>query len=133
MNNVTLIGRLVRDNEIRTSENGTTILRNAIAVERRFKKNGEQTADFINILAFGKTAEFINTYFAKGNKLAIIGRIQTGSYENKEGAKVYTCEVVIDNVEFVESKSMTEREDTTPPSDGFVNIPAGIDEELPFN
>ena len=106
MNKVILIGRLVRDNEVRYSAANMAILKNAIAVDRRGGKaqEGQPTADFINVTAFGKTAEFISNYFSKGNRLAVTGRIQTGSYDNAEGKKVYTTDVIIEEVEFVESK-----------------------------
>ena len=106
MNKVILIGRLARDSDERTSGEGRMVLRNSLAVDRRFKSQGEgqATADFIPIVAFGKTAEFISNYFSKGKKIAIVGRIQTGSYENAEGRKIYTTDVIVEEVEFVESK-----------------------------
>ena len=106
MNKVILIGRLARDSDERTSGEGMMILRNSLAVDRRFKSQGEgqPTADFIPIVAFGKTAEFISNYFSKGKKIAITGRIQTGSYDNAEGRKVYTTDVIVEEAEFVESK-----------------------------
>ena len=102
MNLVCLMGRLTRDPEIRTTES-TTIARYTLAVDRRFKKDGEQGADFINCVAFGKSAEFAEKYFQKGTKIAVTGKIQTGSYE-KEGTKVYTTDIIVDNQEFAESK-----------------------------
>lgn len=105
MNKVVLIGRLVRDSEMRYSANNTAILRNTIAVDRRGRaQEGQPTADFIPITAFNKTAEFIQNYFSKGSRLAITGRIQTGSYDNADGRKVYTTDVIVEEVEFVESK-----------------------------
>ncbi len=105
MNKVVLIGRLVRDSEMRYSANNMAVLRNTVAVDRRGRaQEGQQTADFIPITAFGKTAEFIQNYFSKGSKIAITGRIQTGSYDNAEGRKVYTTDVIVEEVEFVESK-----------------------------
>ena len=104
MNKVILIGRLVRDSETRYTSNNMMVLRNAVAVDRRTKQDGQPTADFINITAFGKTAEFISNYFSKGKRLAITGRIQTGSYDNADGKKVYTTDVIVEEVEFVESK-----------------------------
>lgn len=105
MNKVVLIGRLVRDSEVRYSANNMAVLRNTIAVDRRGRaQEGQQTADFIPVTAFGKTAEFIQNYFSKGSRLAITGRIQTGSYDNAEGRKVYTTDVIVEEVEFVESK-----------------------------
>lgn len=136
MNVVTLVGRLTRDPEVRYTDGGLSIARFSLAVDRRFKKEGEQTADFINCLAFGKTAEFIERYFHKGQRLGLSGRIQTGSYTNKDGVKVYTTDVIAENVEFVESKSeqdLSQESNKTPVGeDGFMDVPDGIDEELPF-
>ena len=147
MNKVILMGRLTRDAEIRYSqgESSTAIARFSLAVDRRFKRDGdEQTADFINCVAFGRTAEFMERFGRKGTKFVAEGRIQTGSYTNKDGQRVYTTDVVVESVEFAESKSAASNNDGgfTPadrpsPSqaagDGFMNIPDGIDEELPFN
>ncbi len=142
MNKVILIGRLTRDPEVRYSqgENATAIARYSLAVDRRYKKEGEQTADFINCVAFGHSAEFAEKYLKKGTKIAIVGRIQTGSYTNREGQKVYTTDVVVEEQEFAESKGNggTQNEDKPSPygeadENGFMNIPDGIDEELPFN
>jgi single-strand DNA-binding protein len=147
MNNVTLMGRWTRDPEIRwtTGDNALCIARGTLAVDRRIKKEGEQTADFISCVAFGRTAEFIEKYFHQGMKIAAVGRIQTGSYTNKDGVKIYTTDVVLENVEFAESKATSEQhaarqdnpqpmpEPSTEGSDGFMNIPDDIDEELPFN
>ena len=147
MNKVILMGRLTRDAEIRYSqgESSTAIARFSLAVDRRFRKEGdEQTADFINCVAFGRTAEFMERFGRKGTKFVAEGRIQTGSYTNKDGRRVYTTDVVVESVEFAESKSAASGSDGgfTPadrpsPSqaagDGFMNIPDGIDEELPFN
>lgn len=138
MNNVSLVGRLTRDPDIRYTDGGLSITRFNIAVDRRFKKDGDQTADFISVVCFGKTAEFIEKYFSKGMRIGLQGRIQTGSYE-KDGIKVYTTDVIAENVEFVESRSSGQQDNhgTVPPSpadaDGFMSIPDGIDEELPFN
>lgn len=140
MNKSILIGRFTRDPEVRYTDGGTSIARFTIAVDRRFKKDGEQQADFIGCIAFGKTAEFVEKYFHQGMKIGLEGRIQTGSYTNKDGVKVYTTDVVAENVEFVESKSSGSGQSDygsqyTPSAagDGFMNIPDGIDEELPFN
>ena len=147
MNRVILMGRLTRDAEIRYSqgESSTAIARFSLAVDRRFRKEGdEQTADFINCVAFGRSAEFMERFGRKGTKFVAEGRIQTGSYTNKDGQRVYTTDVVVESVEFAESKSAASGSDGgfTPadrpsPSqaagDGFMNIPDGIDEELPFN
>lgn len=141
MNKVILVGRFTRDPEIRysTGENATATARFSVAVNRRFKNaEGNYDADFINCVAFGKTAEFIEKYFRKGMAIGLTGRIQTGSYTNKDGQKVYTTDVVVEETEFVESKGGN-TDNATPsrpaPSngDGFMNIPDGIDEELPFN
>jgi len=146
MNKVILMGRLTRDAEIRYSqgENATAVARFSLAVDRRFRRNNdEQTADFINCVAFNKTAEFLERFGRKGTKFVLEGRIQTGSYTNKDGQRVYTTDVVAENVEFAESKNASGGGDfggapsVPSPSgaagDGFMNIPDGIDEELPFN
>ena len=145
MNKVILMGRLTRDPEVRYSqgENATAVARFTLAVNRRIQRDGEQNADFINCLAFGKNAEFAEKYLRQGTKLVITGRIQTGSYTNKEGAKVYTTDVVVEEQEFAESKGSQNSGNTSttnipevPPNltgDGFMNIPEGIDEELPFH
>ena len=145
MNKVILMGRLTRDAEIRYSQGETAnaVARFSLAVDRRFRREGdEQTADFINCVAFGKTAEFLERFGRKGTKFVVEGRIQTGSYTNREGQKVYTTDVVVENVEFAESKASSDNSGYTPASipspsqaanDGFMNIPDGIDEELPLN
>jgi single-strand DNA-binding protein len=150
MNKAILMGRLTRDPEVRYSqgENSTAVARFTLAVDRRFKKPGENSdADFISCVAFGKQAEFVEKYFKQGMKMVLSGRIQTGSYTNKDGQKVYTTDVVAEDIEFAESKgnngdsgyqqSSNHREFKPEPSsamgDGFMNIPDGIDEELPFN
>ena len=140
MNKVILMGRLTRDPEIRygTGESATAIARYTLAVERRFKREGEQSADFINCVAFGKSAEFAEKYLKQGTKIAVTGRIQTGSYTNKDGNKVYTTDIVVEEQEFAESKSASENSNPAPApavdADGFMNIPDGIEDEgLPFN
>jgi len=143
MNKVILMGRLTRDPEVRFSQgdNATAVARYSIAVDRRFKRDGEPSADFINCVAFGKAGEFASKYLHQGVKIAVTGRIQTGSYVNKDGAKVYTTEVVVEEHEFAESKGSADNNNSsagkpTPSNDlgdGFMNIPDGIDEELPFN
>ena len=147
MNKVILMGRLTRDAEIRYSqgESSTAIARFSLAVDRRFRRdNDEQTADFINCVAFGRNAEFLERFGRKGTKFVLEGRIQTGSYTNKDGQRVYTTDVVAENVEFAESKNNSSAGNDfggapSAPSpsgaagDGFMNIPEGIDEELPFN
>lgn len=129
MNKVILIGRLTKDTECRYS-NDLAIARYTLAVDRRFKKDGEATADFINCLAFGKAGEFAEKYLKKGTKVAVVGRIQTGSYE-KDGKKVYTTEVVAEEQEFAESKGKSEQPAPSAPADvnGFMNAD---DFDLPF-
>ena len=129
------MGRLARDPEVHYTqgENPTAIARYTLAVDRRVKKEGEQSADFIGVVAFGKAAEFIEKYCHKGVKLLITGRIQTGSYTNRDGNKVYTTDVIAEEQEFCESKKSTEEETPKTDADGFMNVPEGIDEdELPF-
>lgn len=147
MNKVILMGRLTRDAEIRYSQgdNAKAVARFSLAVDRRFQRQGEdQTTDFINCVAFGKTAEFLERFGRKGTKFVVEGRIQTGSYTNKDGQKVYTTDVVVENVEFAESKSASSGSNgggfapagAPEPSgadSGFMNIPDGIEEDLPFN
>ena len=145
MNKVILMGRCTRDPEVRYGgANNSAVARFSLAVDRRFKREGdEQTADFINCVAFGKTAEFIEKYGRKGTKFVVEGRIQTGSYTNKDGQKIYTTDVVVESIEFAESKGSGNggsqadggnfQSANSDPGDGFMNIPDGIDEELPFN
>lgn len=150
MNKVVLVGRLTRDPEVRYSqgEKATAICRYTLAVDRRYKRENEQNADFIPCLVFGKSAEFAEKYFRQGLRISVSGRIQTGSYTNKDGVKVYTTEVIVEEQEFAESRR--EQSQNNPNQnhsgqnqnsyggnasggDGFMNIPDGIDEELPFN
>ena len=132
MNKAILMGRLVRDPEVRSGE--MTVARYTLAVDRRFKREGEPSADFINCVAFGKSGEFAEKYLKKGTKVAVVGRIQTGSYTNKEGQKVFTTDVIVEEQEFAESKaSGSGTAQTAAPVDNFANISADIDEELPFN
>ena len=146
MNKVILMGRLVQDPEVRYSQgdNASAVARYRLAVERRFARNGDQNADFIGCVAFGKAAEFAEKYLRKGVKIAIVGRIQTGSYK-KDGVTVYTTDVVVEEQEFAESKNSSASsgnqgysQGNVPPvpadlsGDGFMNIPDGFDEELPF-
>lgn len=156
MNRVVLMGRLTRDPEIRYSngENALAIARFTLAVDRRFNRREDQTADFITCKAFGKQAEFAERFLRQGIKVAASGRIETGSYTNRDGQKVYTTEVVLDEIEFAESKAANDAarggmgggyQSAPAPApapmpgpmgaagDGFMNIPDGIDEELPFN
>lgn len=133
MNKVILMGRLTRDPDIRYTEgdNSLAIARYSLAVDRRFKREGEATADFINCVAFGKSAEFAEKYLTKGIKIAITGRIQTGSYTNKEGQKVYTTEVVVEEQEFAESKAASESHQSSE-NDSAAQAAANVDEELPW-
>ncbi len=159
MNKVILMGRLTRDPDVRYSagDNSQAFARYTLAVDRRFSRrdggDNQQTADFISCVAFGRSAEFAEKYLRQGVKLVVTGRIQTGSYTNKDGQKVYTTDVVVEDQEFAESKSVSDahgvgagapmsrpaRPAAAPnpspaaASDGFMNIPDGIDEELPFN
>lgn len=126
MNKTELIGRLVREPEIRMSGE-MKIARYTLAVDRR-KKDAEQTADFISCVAFGRGGEFAENYLHKGMKIAVVGRIQTGSYTDKDGKKVYTTDVIVEDHEFVESKGTVEAK-----TDEFVSIPDGVDDFLPFN
>ena len=135
MNKVILMGRLVADPEVRYSQgaNATCVARYRLAVDRKFKREGEQEADFISCVAFGKNGEFAEKYLHKGMKIAVEGRIQTGSYENKDGQKVYTTDVIVEGHDFCESKGAGQQDAPQNNSDGFMNIPDGFDEELPFN
>lgn len=138
MNKVILSGRMTRDAEVRYSQNGgSAVAKFSLAVDRRFKREGdEQTADFINCTAFGKTAEFLEKYGLKGTKFIVEGRIQTGSYTNKDGQKVYTTDVVVESMEFAESKGTQSNAQDKPQQstgDGFMQLPDINDEELPFN
>ena len=157
MNKVILMGRLTRDPDVRYSagENALAIARYTLAVDRRFRRDGEATADFIPCVSFGRTAEFAEKYFRQGMRITVCGRIQTGSYTNNEGNRVYTTEVVVEEQEFAESKNASQANAgayqqsyqpqqqpsapaytapaPTPAADGFMNIPEGLEEELPFN
>lgn len=152
MNKVILMGRLTRDPDIRYSggDNSMAIARYTLAVDRRFRRDGEQSADFIGCVAFGKSAEFAEKYLRQGTKLVVTGRIQTGSYTNKDGVKAYTTDVVVEEQEFAESKAASGGNTGSAPNpanvdlapgtgssaagDDFMHIPDGIDDsELPFN
>lgn len=133
MNHVTLMGRLTRDPDVRygQGDGAMQIARYTLAVDRRFKREGQPTADFISCVAFGKSAEFAEKYFHKGIKIAVEGRIQTGSYEKQDGTKVYTTDVIVENQEFAESKNASS--DTSVPEDTDMNaVVGGEDETLPF-
>lgn len=130
------MGRLTKDPDIRYSngEKPTATSRITLAIDRRFKRDGEPNADFINCVAFGKTAEFQEKYFRKGTKVAITGRIQTGSYTNKDGNKVYTTDVIVEEQEFAESKnSVSGNSESMAGGSDFMSISDGIDEHLPFS
>ena len=147
MNKVILMGRPTRDPNIRYSQGGDNMAigRITLAVDRRVRRQegaaDKQTADFISCVAFGRQAEFLEKYVRQGTKIAVTGRIQTGSYTNRDGQKVYTTDVVLDDIEFAESKNAGNHDEYNAPTrpapadynDGFMNIPDGIDEELPFN
>lgn len=151
MNKVILMGRLTRNPEVRytAGEESTAVARYTLAVDRRYRREGEATADFIGCIAFGRNAEFAEKYLRQGIRIVISGRIQTGSYTNRDGQKVYTTDIVVEEQEFAESKKSQEsaagqqsargqQSETRPAApevgpDGFMNIPDGIDEELPFN
>ena len=144
MNKVIIMGRLVRDPDVRYSqgEAPTAVAKYTLAVDRRIKSN-EQSADFISCVAFGKNGEFAEKYFKQGTKIAITGRLQSGQYTNKDGQKVYTTDVVVEEQEFAESKGsssndgesnyVSNRPAPASAGDGFMNIPDGIEEDLPFN
>lgn len=145
MNKVILMGRLTKDPDVRYSqgEKTTAVARYALAVDRKFKRDGEASADFINCIAFGKNGEFAEKYLRRGTKIVVVGRIQTGSYTNKDGQKVYTTDVVVEEYEFAESKNANGSSPSQPASnmsapamasDGFMNLPLGVEDEgLPFN
>ncbi len=158
MNKVILMGRLTRDPEVRYSQGAsqTAVARFSIAVDRRFKREGDPDADFFNCTAFSKTAEFVERYLHKGTKIVLSGRVQNDNYTNKDGQMVYSVRIMVDDVEFAESKNASGGNDggynnnnysnggyagggsnnapaASGAGDGFMNIPDGIDEELPFN
>lgn len=136
MNKVELLGRLTRDPDIRysNSEESIAVARFNLAVERRHRKDGQIEADFISCVAFGRSAEFAEKYLHKGTKIVLVGRIQTGNYTNQDGQKIYTTDVVAEEMYFAESKKEGSDGRSEPTDEnGFMNIPEGIDEELPFN
>lgn len=132
------IGRLSRDPEVRHGQSGKAVAMFSLAVDRKFKREGQPTADFLNFKAFGKTAEFLEKYCHKGTKLVVQSQLQNDNFTNKEGVKVYRDTLVVDSVEFAESKTASEkankseRNPASPTSDGFMDIPDAIDEEVPF-
>ena len=140
MNKVILIGRLIKDPDIRTGTNDTKIARYIPAVERQYRKNNERTSDFINCVALGKNGEFAEKYLHKGIKIAVIGTWQTGNYTDKDGKKVYTNDCLVETHEFAESKKNHPEEQSQPPvpspeqdTSGFMDMPSIMDDELPFN
>lgn len=145
MNNVSLVGRLVRDPEVRYGQNeSVSVAKFLLAVERRFKRDGDPTVDFINCTVFGKSAEFTEKYFRKGMRVAITGRIQTGSYKNKDGQTVFTTEIIVESQEIAQSKSESNESSTASNAeagkspygssgDDFMSIPEGAEDELPFS
>lgn len=149
MNKVILMGRLTRDPNVRYSQGNNTqesvcVARYTLAVDRRTSRDGQQSADFISRVAFGRAGEFAEKHLRQGTEITICGRVQTGSYTNRDGQKVYTTDIVVEEQEFAESKRESERSQQnaaarqqdagyTDAGDGFMNIPDGIDEELPFS
>ena len=151
MNKVILMGRLTKDPEVRFSQgaNALAIGNFSIAVDRRFKREGEPDADFFNCTAFGKTGEFVEKYLKKGTKVVVVGHIQNNNYTNKQGEKVYSVQVMVDEVEFAESKNAAQTnvpgvpisqpaqpqapQPSTQEGSGFMNIPEGVEDTLPFN
>ena len=134
MNKVIMMGRLTRDPEVSSSANGTTFARYSIAVDRKFKKEGEPDADFFNCTSFGKQAEFVEKYLKKGTKVVVTGRLQNNNYTNKDGQKVYDVRIMCEEVEFAESKNSSESSNSgSADVTDFTNIPEGLVEELPFS
>ena len=138
MNKVLMCGRLTRDPDVRYGENQKAVARFSLAVDRKFTREGDPTADFFNCTAFGKSAEFVEKYLQKGTKMIVIGHIQNNDYTKEDGTKVYSTQIIVDEMEFAESKRIQEgsSHQETPQvesaSGGFMNMPAGIDDELPF-
>ena len=132
------MGRLTRDPEVRYGQSGSAVANFSVAIDRRYKRDGETTADFFNCTAFGKTGEFVEKYLRKGIKVVIEGELQNNNYEDKNGTKHYSVQIIVNQIEFAESKSSQTNNDTAEPEanapadDGFMNVPDGIDEELPF-
>ena len=133
MNKVIEMGRLTRDPEISSSNSGTTFARFSIAVDRRFKREGEPDADFFNCTAFGKTAEFVEKYLQKGTKVLVTGRLQNNNYTNKDGQKVYDVRIMVEEIEFAESKKDNSQSTQDTQGTDFLNVPDGLVEELPFS
>lgn len=138
MNRTFLCGRLTRDPEVRYGDNQKAVARFNIAVDRKFKREGDPTADFFNCTAFGKTAEFVEKYLKKGTKMLVFGHIQNDNYTNKDGQMVYSVQIIVDELEFAEGKGSSgasNNNNAAPQADqeSFMNIPQGIDDELPFH
>ena len=143
MNKVILVGRLTRDPEVRYPQNDSqvAVARYTLAIDRKFKRDNEPTADFIPCVVFGRSGEFAEKYFRQGMRISVSGRIQTGSYTNKDGVRVYTTEVIVEEQEFAESRAESEanrsgqqpKPEEKVDENGFMNIPEGLEEELPFN
>ena len=132
MNSVILMGRLTKDPEISSSTSGTTFARYSIAVDRKYKKDGEPTADFFSCVSFGKQADFVSQYLKKGTKIVVSGSLQNNTYTNKDGQKIYDIRVIVNDVEFAESKSQIEQQ-AKQQTNNFLNVPDGLVEELPFS
>lgn len=131
MNKVILMGRLTRDPDVKNGE--TVVARYTLAVDRKFKKDGQGEADFLNCVCFGKSAEFAEKYLKKGTKVAVTGRLQTGSYTNKEGQKINTTDIIIEEQEFAESKGASSQVvETKSSDDDFMDIPANVKDDMPF-
>lgn len=134
MNKVIMMGRLTREPEVSSSASGTTFARFSIAVDRKFKKEGDPDADFFNCTAFNKQAEFVERYLKKGTKIVVSGRLQNNNYTNKDGQKVYDIRIMCEEVEFAESKNSSESSNSgSADVTDFTNIPEGLVEELPFS
>jgi len=138
MNKVVMIGRLTKDADIRylQNENSTCVAKFNLAVDRKIKRNGEPTADFLNCVAFGKVGELIEKYVGKGSKIGIVGRLQTGSYTNKDGVKIYTTDIMVEEIDFLDSKKASDGDAAPGASinqDDFLKIPDGTETELPFS
>lgn len=134
MNKVILMGRLTREPEVSSSTSGTTFARFSIAVDRKFKKEGDPDADFFNCTSFGKQSEFVEKYLKKGTKVVVTGRLQNNNYTNKDGQKVYDIRVMVEEIEFAESKNSSESSNSgSADVTDFTNIPEGLVEELPFS
>jgi single-strand DNA-binding protein len=138
MNVLVMMGRLTKDADIRYTQDGKAVAGFSIAVDRRFKREGQPDADFFNCTAFGRNAEFVERWIHKGTKVVISGELQNNNYTNKEGHTVYNVQIIVNSIEFAESKKAAESNapvENTPAQEesGFVNVPEGVDELLPFN